>query len=376
MTVWLQNRVLLALAAPAAALIIAVVLSSIVLLISGSNPLAAYGDMIGHASKLETQVDILNRATPLYLSGVAAAIGFRMNLFNIGVEGQYLLAFIVAAHLGARVELPSVVHITFILVVAMAVGGAFSGAAGVLKVTRGVNEVISTIMLNAVVISGLAAWWIVEWQAGGEISATGGRVGTEPIADSGLLPDINGLLEVFTREVAQGKRLTGMLLIAALVGVVYHVILNRTVFGFDLRASGANPTASHAGGVSPKRMVVIAMTLSGAVAGLVGMTELMNTGYYPSNPISLLGFTGIAVALLGRNHPAGVALAALIFAFLDISSGILQISGAASREIVEIMKGVIILTAVIAYEVVRRIREREEAAAAAAAMASSAVDAS
>ena len=365
----LSHRLMLAAAAPAAAVVIAVVLSSIVLLISGSNPLAAYADMLEHAGKLETQVDIFNRATPLYLSGVAAAIGFRMNLFNIGVEGQYLLAFIVAAHLGAQVELPSVVHIAFILVVAMAVGGAFSGAAGVLKVTRGVNEVISTIMLNAVVISGLAAWWIVEWQAGGEISATGGRVGTEPIAESGLLPDINGLLELFTREVGQGKRLTGVLVVAAAVGIVYHLMLNRTVFGFDLRASGANPTAAQVGGISPGRMVVVAMTLSGVVAGLVGMTELMNTGYYPSNPIRLLGFTGIAVALLGRNHPAGVAVAAWIFAFLDISSGILQISGAASREIVEIMKGVIILTAVIAYEVVRRIREREEAASAAAAMA-------
>ena len=371
MTERLTHRLMLASAAPIAAVVIAVVLSSIVLLISGSNPLAAYADMVQHASKLETQVDILNRATPLYLSGVAAAIGFRMNLFNIGVEGQYILAFIVAAHLGAQVELPSVLHVAFILVVAMAVGGTFSGAAGVLKVTRGVNEVISTIMLNAVVISGLAAWWIVEWQAGGEISATGGRVGTEPIAQSGLLPDINSWLEVFTREVGLGKKLTGMLVVAAAVGVVYHVILNRTVFGFDLRSSGANPTAAHVGGVSPKRMVVVAMTLSGMVAGLVGMTELMNTGYYPSNPISLLGFTGIAVALLGRNHPAGVAVAALIFGFLDVSSGILQISGAASREIVEIMKGVIILTAVIAYEVVRRIREREEAAAAAAAMAAS-----
>ena len=368
MTGRLSHRIMLASAAPVAAMVFAVVLSSIVLLISGSNPLAAYGDMIQHASKLETQVDIFNRATPFYLSGVAAAIGFRMNLFNIGVEGQYLMAFIVAAHLGAQVELPAVLHVGFILAVAMVVGGAFSGAAGVLKVTRGVNEVISTIMLNAVAISGLAAWWVVAWQAGGEISATGGRVGTEPIAESGLLPNINGLLEFFTREIQQGKKLTGVLLVAVAVGIVYHLILNRTVFGYDLRSSGANPTASHVGGISPKRMVVVAMTLSGVVAGLVGMTELMNTGYYPSNYIGLLGFTGIAVALLGRNHPAGVAVAALIFAFLDVSSGILQISGAASREIVEIMKGVIIFTAVIAYEVVRRIREREEAAAAAAAM--------
>ena len=360
-----SRRILLASAAPLVALVVAVVLSSIVLLVSGSNPVEAYADMIGHAGKLETQVDILNRATPLYLSGIAVAIGFRMNLFNIGVEGQYLLAFIVAAHLGAQVGLPAVLHVVFIMAVAMAVGGVFAGAAGVLKVTRGVNEVISTIMLNAVAISGLAAWWIVEWQFGGQISATGGRVGTQPIADSGLLPDINGLVELFTREITQGKKLTGMLLFAVAVGLVYNVVLSRTVFGFDLRASGANPFASHAAGVSPKRMVVIAMTLSGVVAGLVGMPELMNTGFYPSNPIAGLGFAGIAVALLGRNHPVGVAFAALIFAFLDVSSGILQISGAASREIVVIMGGVIILTAVIAYEIMRRIREREEAAAAA-----------
>ena len=359
------RRVLMAGAPPTAALAVAVVLSSIVLLLSGSNPLEAYGDMIVHASKLETQVDILNRATPLYLSGVAVAIGFRMNLFNIGVEGQYMLAFIVAAHLGAQVELPAVLHIAFILAAAMVVGGAYSGVAGVLKVTRGVNEVISTIMLNAVAITGLAAWGIKAWQAGGEIT---GRVRTEPIADSGLMPDMNGLAEVFTREIAQGKKLTGMLLVAVAVGAVYSVLLNRTVFGFELRASGANPFAARVGGVSPGRMVVAAMVLSGIVAGLVGMTELMNTGFYPSNPVAGLGFAGIAVALLGRNHPLGVAVSALIFAFLDVSSGILQISGAASREIVVIMQGVIILTAVIAYEIVRRARERDEASAASAAL--------
>ena len=367
MTASLYRRVLLASAAPLSAVVIAVVLSSIVLLVSGSNPIEAYADMVGHASKLETQVDIFNRATPLYLSGVAAAIGFRMNLFNIGVEGQYRLAFIVAAYLGAQVDLPSVLHITFIMVVAMAVGGAYSGAAGVLKVTRGVNEVISTIMLNAVAISGLVVWGNAAWQDSGQ-SGEVTRLHTAQISDSGLIPDINGLLELVTRDVGQGKRLTGVLIIAIVVGILYHITLNRTVFGFDLRASGANPFASHVGGVSPKRMVVTAMTLSGLVAGLVGMTELMNTGYHPSNPITGLGFAGIAVALLGRNHPAGVALAALIFAFLDVSSGILQISGAASREIVVIMQGVIILTAVIAYEVMRRIRERDEAAAAAAAM--------
>ncbi len=363
------RRALLGAVAPVSAMVIAVIVSSIVLLISGSNPVEAYGDMIEHASKLETQVDILNRATPLYLSGVAAAIGFRMNLFNIGVEGQFLLAFIVAAHVGSLVELPAALHIALILLVAMLVGGSYAGLAGVLKVTRGVNEVISTIMLNNIAISGLVAWLIIQWQAGGEIARTGGRVGTEPIAASGLLPSLNTGLEVFTREVRQGKELTGVLIIAIAIGILYHVLLNRTVFGYDLRASGGNPFAAQAGGVPPKRMVVLAMVLSGAVAGLVGMNELFNTGFFPSNPIRGLGFAGIATALLGRNHPVGVAFAALIFAFLDVSSGILQITGAASREIVVIMQGVIILAAVIAYEMVYRIRLREEAAAAAAAIA-------
>ncbi|HUP16070.1 MAG TPA: ABC transporter permease [Acidimicrobiia bacterium] len=369
MKIALGRRTFLTLAAPVSALIFAVVMSSIVLVISGSDPVAAYVDMYSHASKLETMVDILNRATPLYIAGVATAIGFRLNLFNIGVEGQYLLAAIVAAHVGAQVALPPFLHVPFILLVAMSVGAVYAGAAGVLKVTRGVNEVISTIMLNAIAISGLVAYFVRTWQAGGGIVAgSASRVGTTPIPASGILPDLNSILELFTREIRQGKVLTGVLVIALIVGVAYHVLINRTRFGFDLRASGINPFAAQVGGVPSKRMVVNAMVISGAVAGLVGMTEIMHVGFFPANPIRGLGFTGIAAALLGRNHPAGIAIAALIFAFLDISSGVLQFTGAASREIVVIMQGVIILAAVVAYEVTRRAKEREEARAAAAAL--------
>ncbi|HJU81089.1 MAG TPA: ABC transporter permease [Acidimicrobiia bacterium] len=364
----LPRRILLALAAPVVALVVALAMSSVVLILSGSNPLEAFGDMIGHASRLETMVDILNRATPLYIAAVAVAIGFRMNLFNIGVEGQYLLAALVAAHVGALVNLPGPLRIVFILLVAMAVGAAYSGFAGVLKVTRGINEVISTIMLTAIAISGLVAYLIREWQAGGAIQGGVARVGTTPIPQSGLIPNLNSVLEFFTREIGQGKQLTGVLVIAILVGIGYHVLVNRTRFGFDLRASGINPFAAQVGGVPAKRMVVSAMVLSGAVAGLVGMAEINQVGFFPANPIKGLGFTGIAVALLGRNHPAGIILAALIFAFLDVSSGVLQFTGAASREIVVIMQGVIILAAVVAYEVARRARERQEAKSAAEAL--------
>ena len=300
----------LAAAAPTVALLFAVITSAIVLLASGSNPLEAFSEMINHARRLETIIDILNRATPLYLSGVAAAIGFKMNLFNIGVEGQYRLAALIAAFVGAQVALPGALHVGLILLTAMVVGAAYSGFAGVLKVTRGVNEVISTIMLNLIAISGIIAALVRRWQAGGEVDASDNSVGvgTEPIAESGIMPDLNGVVELFTREIGSGKSLTGIFAVAIVVGILYSVLLSRTRFGFDLRASGLNPFAAHAGGVPPKRMVVSAMVLSGAVAGLVGMASLMTLGRFSPNFVGGLGFAGIATSLLGRNHPVGIAL--------------------------------------------------------------------
>ncbi len=364
-----MRKISFSLAAPVGAFLLTLVVSTIALMAFGSSPTEAYGDMLRHASKLETQVDILNRATPFYLSAVAAAIGFRMNLFNIGVEGQYLMGFLFAAQVGGLVSLPQVLHILVIMLTAMIVSSLYAGLAGILKTTRGVNEVISTIMLNAIAVGGLIAWLQQEWQAelGENFSST--ELGTEPIDESGLLPTINGILELVTREVGQGKERTGMVLVAVLVGVVYSVLLNRTRFGFDLRASGINPFAARAGGVPPKRMVLAAMMLSGAVAGLIGMVELADRGKFPPDPIQGLGFQGIAVALLGRNNPGGMAFAALLFAFLDVSSGVLDSTGAASREIAVIMQGIVLLTAVVAYGVANRFRERDEAREAAEVLA-------
>jgi ABC-type uncharacterized transport system permease subunit len=364
----LSRRFMLGAAAPLMALVFAIASSSIVLLLAGSNPLRAYGDMLNHASKLETMIDILNRATPLFISGIAAAIGFRMNLFNIGVEGQYLLAALVAAEVGGVVDLPAPLHVALILLVGMTVGAAYSGVAGVLKVTRGISEVISTIMLNLIATSGLIVAGLKLWQAGGSVSGNVTRVGTAEIPKSGRIPNLNRVVEIFTRDIGRDRKLTGVLVVAVAIGVGYHVLLNRSRFGYDLRASGANPFAAQAGGVAPKRMILMAMLLSGAVAGLVGMTEIMDSGLFPSNPIQGLGFAGIAVALLGRKSAVGAAIAALIFAFLDISSGILQNTGSASREIVQIMQALIILAAVVAYQVTQRVRDREEARAASAAL--------
>ncbi|MFP5487603.1 MAG: ABC transporter permease subunit, partial [Acidimicrobiia bacterium] len=185
--------------------------------------------------------------------------------------------------------------------------------------------------------------------------------GTTPIAESGRLPNLNRWVEIFTRDITKGRELTGVFIIAIVVGVVYHVVLNRSRIGFDIRASGMNPSAARAGGVPPKKMIMLAMVGGGIVAGLVGMPEILSdTHAYDQGFIQGLGFAGIAVALLGRNSAPGMALAALLFGFLDSSAAILQVSALASSEIVVIMQATILLVAVIAYEVVNRIRQRDE----------------
>lgn len=351
------RRIALSLAAPVIAAVVAILVSSIVLEVSGSDSIETFKTMLENGTKLESMVDTLNRATPLYLAAIAAAIGFRMNLFNIGVEGQYILAAFLAAVVGSKVDLPAPLHVAVILLTAMAVGAALSGLAGLLKVTRGVNEVISTIMLNFIAVGGLVAALLPRFID----DPTAPNQGTPKIAESGRLPNLNGLLEIFTRDITKGRKLTGVFIIAIVVGIVYHVILNRSRLGYDIRASGMNPTAARAGGVPPKKMIMLAMVGGGVVAGLVGMPEILSdTHAYDQGFIQGLGFAGIAVALLGRNTAPGMAFAALLFGFLDSSAAVLQVSNLASSEIVTIMQATILLVAVIAYEVVNRIRQRDE----------------
>jgi ABC-type uncharacterized transport system permease subunit len=355
--VGLLRRIGLSLAAPVIAAVVAILISSIVLELSGSDARETFKTMIENGTKLESMIDMLNRATPLYLSAVAAAIGFRMNLFNIGVEGQYILAAFVAAVVGAELDLWAPLHIAAIMLTAMVVGAAWAGIAGLLKVTRGVNEVISTIMLNFIAVGGLVAGLLPRFID----DPTATNQGTTPIPESGHMPNLNSWVEVFTRDITKGRQLTGVLVVAIIVGIVYHVLLNRSRLGYDIRASGMNANAARAGGVPPKRMIMIAMVGGGLVAGLVGMPEILSdTHAYDQGFIQGLGFAGIAVALLVRNTAAGMALAALLFGFLDSSAAILQVSNLASSEIVVIMQATILLVAVIAYEVVNRIRQRDE----------------
>jgi simple sugar transport system permease protein len=252
-----------------------------------------------------------------------------------------------------------------IIIVAMIVGAFWSGLAGFLKVTRNVHEVISTIMLNAIAVSGIVSYLLSVW----DVPDASLDTAIKEIPESGWMPSLNGFVEIFTRDIKRVE-LWGFILVAVAVGIVYHVLINRTRIGFDLRASGENAPAAEASGTDPKRMIITAMVLGGAVAGLVGLPELLGDAHaYNLRFTRGLGFAGIAVALLGRNHAVGVAIGAFVFGWLDRASGVLEVRGDAPREIVSIMQGVIILAAVVAYAVVERKRRAEEASDAAAATA-------
>ena len=331
---------------------VALLISSIALLASGSDPLEVYRTMLESGTETRSLLITVNNAVPLYLAGVAVAIGFRTALFNIGVEGQYQLAALLAAAVGAAVDLPPVLHVGLVLLVAVSVGAAWAGVAGVLKTTRGVSEVISTIMLN-VIAAGIAAYLLAEHLQ--EKVAGSNDSATPPLPDSAHFPTLDWLVRALGVEVPRGTSLRGFLVVAVLVGIGYWVLINRSRFGFELKATGLNPSAAVASGVDAKRTVLLTMLLSGAVAGLVGMPQLLGSSYsYGLDFTAGLGLTGIGVALLGRNSPVGIALAALLFAFLERSSSTLQFIDV-PRQIYVIMQGSIVLSVVVAYEAVRRI---------------------
>ncbi len=351
----LVRRILYVAAAPVLALLIAAIVSTVLLLSTGDDVGTFWSTLLSWPDD-RTLVDILNQTSVFYLAGVAAAIGFKMNLFNIGVEGQYRLGFFAAAAFAGQGWLPGVLNTAVSIAIAMAVGALWAGIAGLLRVWRGVSEVISTIMLNA--IAGLFVGLMIQ-KVG---VASGVSRHTKQIPESSHV----GGLDLIP---GAGVQFYGLGILAIVVGVAYWMILNRTSFGFDLRATGQSETAAVASGISVKRMVVISMLLSGCVAGLMGMPVLFGSSHnYGSSFQAGLGFLGIAIALLGRNHPVGVALGALIFAFLQSKGPLLNILAGISPEIVAVTQGVIVMAVVIAYEVVRRYRNAAEQSAVAVSL--------
>jgi ABC-type uncharacterized transport system permease subunit len=345
-----------ALAAPALAFAVSIAIASLALLVSGHNPFSALMAMWHNIDGADGVVTIINFASRYYVMGAAVALGFKMNLFNIGANGQYQVAALFAGAVSGALNLPGIVSIPLVIIVAMAAGSAWAVIPGVLNVTRNVNIVVATIMMNGIA-SGLSGYLLrTKFRDTKDVMTAH----TPEVPSGGRIPALNRLLRLFGYHLPGTTFLHGFLVISILVGIGFYVLIYRSRFGFDLRASGLNAAAARSSGVDPKRMVLTTMALSGAVAGLAAMSVLLSDQFeYGDRFPTLLGFTGIAVALLGRNSPGGIAVAALVVATIEQGSrGLSTVD--IPQEIGQILQGTLLVVAVIAYEVVRR---RNQAAA-------------
>ncbi len=243
----------------------------------------------------------------LILTGLAVAFAFRCGLFNIGGQGQYFVGAYLAIWIGSSFsEMSSFLHIALAIVVAGLGGALWAGIAGILKATVGAHEVITTIMLN----------WVAFW-TGLYLFGQGGPLQNEEQIFSPTSNEVieSARLPVFWGDpILQGLHIGFFIALAALVA--FWVIVNRTTFGYQVRAVGLNPDAARYGGISVARNYFLAMAISGSFAGLAGAIDMLGWRFsigFSDIQSGTIGFVGIAVALLGRNTALGVGLAALVF---------------------------------------------------------------
>jgi ABC-type uncharacterized transport system permease subunit len=341
-----KPRALLLASAPLIAVTLALIAGAAFILAIGERPLDIYALMLRET--LGTGYGIgqtLFKATPLIFCGLAVAVGFRAGLFNIGVEGQLTVAAFAAALVGARLaDQPALLLLPLTLIVAMGVGAAWGAVPGVLKARFGAHEVINTIMLNFV------AFALVAYLGRGVFQPA--TVRTAEVGAGATLRRLEAWWPALHGSPANLSLLIG-LIAAAAVGV----LLFRTRLGYELRALGLNAAAAQYGGVPLGVTQVKAMAVSGALAGLAGMNFVLGYKHFFELGFSAgAGFLGIAVALLGRNHPVGVVLAALFFGAL--SHGGLAINQRVPKELVDVLQAIVILLAICAQQVVERAARR------------------
>jgi len=269
----------------------------------------------------------LAEVTPLIFTGVANAVAFRCGLFNIGVGGQFVLGMLAAAIVGVIPGLSPIVHIPLMILSGIVAGGLWGGIPGYLKARFGTSEVINTIMMNYISIA-LANYFILRTAFG-----VPGKSATPTIQESAMLP-----------RFVEGSSANISLFIGIIVAILIAFILWKTTLGYEIRAVGINPYGAEYGGVNVAKKAVLAMVISGAIAGLGGATHVAGVKHLIQDfmVVPSYGFDGIAVALLAKNNPIACILSAVLFGALNSSSKALQISGI-PKEIVFLIQAVIII---------------------------------
>jgi len=331
------------------ALLVALVAGDLLILVYGQAPGAVYKLLLeGTWGNAYGFGQVLYKATTLVFTGLAVSVGLRGGLFNIGAESQLAAGGFAAAVLGLVLPagVPALLAIPLCVLAAAAAGGAVGAVPGVLKARFGAHEVIVTIMLNFIVLALLN--WIVAAKL--HVPET---LHTPEMPPGTAVPRLSALFAGFHGSAANFTLLAALLAAAAVAWYVF-----RTRRGYELRAVGLQPEAAEYGGVNVPGVWTRAMALSGALAGLGGINYVLGyKHYYEDGFAGGAGFLGIAVALVGRNNPWGVVLAALFFATL--SQGGLAIHALVPKQIVEVLQGIVILAVAVSVPEVRRLlRER------------------
>jgi len=347
----LPGLILSRISIPLLAIFTALLLSSLVMIVSGTNPIEAYLALAEGAFGTQVAiVETLIKATPFILAGLGIALAFRGGLFNIGMEGQLFVGSVAAVLIGYSIELPPVIHLIVALLAGMVGGALWAAIPGYLKARTGAHEVITTIMTNFIALR------VINWAIG---------VNGPMRAPRSVVPETRAVYETARLPLLiSDSRLHAGIILALLAAVVVYWLLWRTVIGFEIRTVGANPSAARYAGINVELNIVRTMAFSGALGGLAGAIQVL--GLAPYNFTTGFnvgyGFDSIAVAVLGSIHPFGVTLAAILFGAMDAGARLMQLRTKVPVDIITIVQG-LILTFVAANQIIRsiyRIRERAE----------------
>ena len=333
-----MRRKFRALVFPLIAIVAAFLVGAVVILLIGDDPVTTYALLIGSALSWPDGINYtLFYATPLIFTGLAVAVAFRCGLLNIGTEGQlYIAAFATAAVAIHLAKWPAWILLPLACLTAMVVGGVWGAIPGVLKARFGSHEVINTIMMNFIAVALASYFTQYYYKAPGDpLQQTG------PIGENAHLARLGEFIPAIPERIPVNLAF----IIALLACGLLYIFLWRTKWGYEIRVTGANPVAAEYAGIATGRQIVLAMAISGGLAGMVAINEVLGYRYRFYDGFSPgYGFTGIAVALLGRNHPVGVLLAALLFGALIRGGLFVDIfTDKVSKDLVLVLQALVIL---------------------------------
>ncbi|QKE72993.1 ABC transporter permease [Arthrobacter citreus] len=329
------------------AILLGLIAGAILIFVTGSDPVEGFTYLFQGGLKDPERIgNTLATATPLILTGLSVAFAFRTGLFNIGAAGQMLFAGFCASAVGLTVDLPTLILVPLMVIVAFIAGATWAFIPGLLKARFNVHEVVSTIMMNWI------AYWTVYYLVPQYFKGS-----TE--TESKMLADSATLKMPFLSSLFGDSYINFGLFVAVIMVIVISFIINRTVLGYELKAVGYNRSAAEYAGISVNRNVILSMMISGGLAGLAGVVQFAgNSSLIQIGVLPTEGFDGIAVALLGMNTPIGVFFSAIFFGILYSGKGFMSAMTSIPPDIADVIIAIIIYfsaTSILIKKVIDRI---------------------